>query len=253
MASTAPDPLIGTTLDGKYLVAERIGTGGMGTVYRAIHTSLGAPRAIKVMKRDLADDASFVERFQNEARVAEGLRHPNLVALYDFARLPDGAWYIVSELVQGETVAALLAKGVRFPPQDVAHFLGQLCDGLALAHRRGIIHRDISPDNIITARAEGGEPVAKLLDFGIAKSLRVETLQTGSATFSRWRPWGTRWWRGASRGAGTTCNRMCTTCWCGPRPRSKGTSGTAWRSSGSRRSSGRLRGTASAGLRRCRP
>ncbi len=180
MASPAPDAFIGTTLDGKYLITERIGTGGMGTVYRAIHVSLGAPRAIKVMKRELADDASFVERFQNEARVAEGLRHPNLVALYDFARLPDETWYIVSELVEGETVSALLAKGVRFPPADVAHFLGQLCEGLALAHRKGIVHRDISPDNIMTARADGGEPVAKLLDFGIAKNVRAETLQTGS-------------------------------------------------------------------------
>jgi serine/threonine-protein kinase len=180
MASPAPDPFIGATLDGKYLITERIGTGGMGTVYKAVHVSLGAPRAIKVMRRDLAEDAGFVERFQNEARVAEGLRHPNLVALYDFARLPDGNWYIVSELVEGETVAALLTKGVRFPPADVAHLLCQLCEGLALAHRKGIVHRDISPDNIMAARGDGGEPVAKLLDFGIAKNVRVETLQTGA-------------------------------------------------------------------------
>ncbi len=180
MAPLAADPLIGVTLDGKYLVVERIGVGGMGTVYRAVHESLGAARAIKVMKRELAEDAAFVARFQNEARLAEGLRHPHLVALYDFARLGDGTWYIVSEFVLGETLAALLAKGVRFPSSEVAHYVGQLADGMALAHRQGIVHRDISPDNIMITRDQEGERIAKLLDFGIAKSVRGESAKTGS-------------------------------------------------------------------------
>jgi serine/threonine-protein kinase len=167
----APEPLLGQVLDGKYQVLERIGSGGMGTVYRALHVNLGAPRAIKVMRRELADDLAFVERFQAEARLAEGLRHASLVALHDFGRLGDGTWYIASDLVDGDTLAALLDRGVRFPSADVAYLLAPLCDGLALAHRRGIVHRDISPDNVMIARSDGDEPLAKLLDFGIAKDL----------------------------------------------------------------------------------
>lgn len=180
MAAIAPDPLIGRVIDGKYQITERIGAGGMGAVYKAVHASLGASRAIKVMKRELLEDRVFVERFQNEARLAESLRHPNLVALYDFSRLDDGAWYIVSEYVQGDTLAALWKRGVRFPSADVAALLGQIADGLALAHRKGIVHRDISPDNIMITRGESGEPVAKLLDFGIAKDVADSTGQTGS-------------------------------------------------------------------------
>jgi eukaryotic-like serine/threonine-protein kinase len=167
MNAPAPDPLIGRVLDGKYRIVERIGGGGMGTVYRALHLTLGAPRAAKVMRRELADDASFVERFQREARVVESLRHPNLVSLYDFGQLPDGIWYIVSEFVEGVT----LASGVRRPSAEVAHLLGQVADGLALAHRKGIVHRDLSPDNIMVTRDEDGADSAKLLDFGVAKAL----------------------------------------------------------------------------------
>lgn len=163
------DPLVGTVLDGKYQITGRIGAGGMGAVYRAVHVSLGAPRALKVMRRELAGDPDLAERFRAEARLAEGLRHPSLVALYDFGQMPDRGWYIVSELVEGATLAVLLRRrGGRFCSADVARLVGQLADGLALAHRRGVVHRDISPDNIMLAPSDG-EVFAKLLDFGIAK------------------------------------------------------------------------------------
>jgi serine/threonine protein kinase len=164
------DPLVGTIVDGKYQVTGRIGAGGMGTVYRAVHVSLGAPRALKVMRRELVGDPDLAERFRSEARLAEGLRHPSLVALYDFGQIPDRGWYIVSELVEGATLAVLLRRrDVRFPSADVARLVGQVADGLGLAHRRGVVHRDISPDNIMLAASDDGEVVAKLLDFGIAK------------------------------------------------------------------------------------
>src|SRR5262249_4541623 len=98
------DPLLCAVIDGKYQIAERLGAGGMGTVYKAIHVSLGAPRALKVMRRELAGDSALAARFRSEARLAEGLRHPHLVALYDFGQLPGGGWYIVSEFVAGATV-----------------------------------------------------------------------------------------------------------------------------------------------------
>jgi eukaryotic-like serine/threonine-protein kinase len=165
------DPLVGTVVDGKYQIAERLGAGGMGTVYKAIHVSLGAPRALKVMRRELAGDAALAARFRTEARLAEGLRHPHLVALYDFGQLPGGGWYIVSEFVEGATVAVLLKRrGARFCSTDVATFVGQVADGLAVAHRRGVVHRDISPDNIMLTTADD-EVAAKLLDFGIAKEV----------------------------------------------------------------------------------
>jgi serine/threonine-protein kinase len=181
MSATASDPLIGQLLDGKYEIEERIGAGSMGAVYRAQHVILGAPRAIKVMKRGLEEDPSFVERFQNEAHLAESLRHPNLVALYDFARLADGCWYIVTEFVPGKTLAELLMRGERFSSQDVAYLLGQIAEGMALAHRKGIIHRDVSPDNVMVTEDEAHGRMAKLLDFGIAKNLsRVGSALTDS-------------------------------------------------------------------------
>jgi serine/threonine-protein kinase len=164
------DPFVGTTVDGKYQITGRIGAGGMGTVYRAVHVSLGAPRALKVMRRELAGDPDLAERFRAEARLAEGLRHPSLVALYDFGQIADRGWYIVSEFVEGATLAVLLKRrGGLFSSADVARLVGQVADGLALAHRRGVVHRDISPDNIMLAASDGDEVVAKLLDFGIAK------------------------------------------------------------------------------------
>ena len=180
------DPLVGTIVDGKYQVIERIGTGGMGTVYSAVHVSLGAPRALKVMRSELAADPQLAARFRDEARLAEGLRHPSLVALYDFGQMPGRGWYIVSELVQGATIAALLRRrGARFCSNDVARFVGQIAEGLSLAHRRGVIHRDISPDNIMLSTSPEGEVAAKLLDFGIAKDT-LGSLGDGS-TGAQWK------------------------------------------------------------------
>jgi len=174
--STTPanaDPLIGAVLDGKYQIVGRVGAGGMGTVYRALHVSLGVPRAVKLMRKELARDPALVARFRSEARLAEGLRHPNLVALHDFGQLPDGSWYIVSEFVEGATLAALLRRrGARFTARDVARLVGQIADGLSLAHRKGIVHRDISPDNVMITRGDDDEVLAKLLDFGVAKDTR---------------------------------------------------------------------------------
>src|SRR5512143_3227117 len=143
------DSLVGATLDGKYRMESLLGAGSMGTVYRARHLSLESWRAIKVMRPELAQDADFVERFQREARLLEELRHPNLVALHDFAQLPDGAWYIVSEFVEGETLAARLARAGPLAADDAVRLFTQLADGVTAAHAKGVVHRDLSPDNIM--------------------------------------------------------------------------------------------------------
>jgi serine/threonine protein kinase len=162
---------VGSILDGKYRIDDVIGAGSMGTVFRARHLTLSAWRAIKVMRADLAEDENFVERFQLEARLLEGLRHPNLVALYDFARLPDGTWYIVSEFVEGETLAAFLAAGKRLTPSEAVSLCSQIADGMAAAHDRGVVHRDLSPENIMISSTSAGARTAKVLDFGLAKQI----------------------------------------------------------------------------------
>jgi serine/threonine protein kinase len=172
---------LGAVLDGKYRIEACIGVGGMGSVYKAFHLGLGTTRAVKVMRRELAEDTAFVARFQNEARIAARLRHPHLVALYDVGQLADGTWYSVSEFVVGETLAARVASQGRFDGQEVARLLGQIADGLASAHALGIVHRDISPDNIMVTRTDTGADVARLLDFGIAKEVSPEVEgKTGS-------------------------------------------------------------------------
>jgi serine/threonine protein kinase len=167
---SSPDPLLGRTLDGRYRIDACLGIGGMGTVYRAWHLRLETWRAIKVMKPELAHDADFAARFEREARVIEGLRHPHLVALFDLSQTSDGALYIVYELVEGETLAARQAAQGRFSADEIALLLGQVADGLAFAHAHGVIHRDVSPDNIMIQGA-GTAAVAKLLDFGLAKEI----------------------------------------------------------------------------------
>jgi eukaryotic-like serine/threonine-protein kinase len=167
------DPLIGATLDGKYRIEALLGSGSMGRVYRARHLSLASWRAIKVMRAELAKDAAFVERFQREARLLEELRHPHLVALYDFAQLPDGAWYIASEFVEGETLAAHLARCVALSAVEAVRLFAQLAEGVAAAHAKGVVHRDLSPENIMISDAPSGS-TAKVLDFGLAKSMLSE-------------------------------------------------------------------------------
>ncbi len=160
---------IGDVVDDKYEVEALVGRGGMGVVYRARHIQLNVPRAIKVMHRELAENEDFLARFRNEAKLAEELRHPNLVTLYDLSPLPDGTPYIVWEYVEGDTLSSLLNRGVVFAPWEVAELVGQVADGLAAAHRRQILHRDVSPDNLMVTRDAEGERRLKVLDFGMAK------------------------------------------------------------------------------------
>ena len=160
----------GDVLDSKYVIEGLIGRGGMGTVYRARQLLLDSPRAIKLMRAELAQDEEFVRRFENEAVLAEGVRHPNVVSLYDFASLPDGTKYIVWELVEGDTIADLLAAGVTFTSAEVAELIGQAAEGLAAAHAQGIFHRDVSPDNLMICSTSDGERSVKVLDFGVAKA-----------------------------------------------------------------------------------
>jgi serine/threonine protein kinase len=170
---------------GNYRVVAELGKGGMGMVYRAEHTQLGRPAALKMLLPQLSSDSGIVQRFFNEARAASAIDHPGIVQVYDFGTHTDGRAYIVMELLKGESLEHRLQRG-SLSPVDGATILAQTSAALAAAHARGIVHRDLKPDNIFLVPNElvqSGIQV-KLLDFGIAKLADEQTAglktQTGA-------------------------------------------------------------------------
>jgi serine/threonine-protein kinase len=162
--------LIGQTL-GSYQVEALLGQGGMGAVYRVLHLSLRQPRALKVLSPGLAAEASFVERFQREAKIAAGLRHPNIVMIYDVGER-DGLHYIVMELVEGQPLSDLLREGGPLPLARVVRLLEQLASALDYAHGRGVAHRDVKPANVLVRP----DDTLTLVDFGIARAAEQSRL-----------------------------------------------------------------------------
>jgi hypothetical protein len=148
---------------GPYEVVSVLGAGGMSEVYRARDTRLGRDIALKVVNESLAGSPELVHRFEHEARIAGSLNHPNLVAVYDFG-LHDGSPYFITELLQGESLRHRLSRG-RLPVLTALDFGAQMAHGLAAAHGRGVIHRDVKPDKVFI----DSDGLVKLLDFGIAK------------------------------------------------------------------------------------
>jgi serine/threonine protein kinase/ketosteroid isomerase-like protein len=167
------DPMVGRVLDGKYEIVAPLGAGGMGAVYRARRVLIGDEVAVKVLHARLVDDEKLVERFRREARAAAQLHHPNVVTIHDYgeARGPEGFAYIVMELVRGESLRDLMRREGRLAPERAVSLMRDVCAGVAAAHRRGIVHRDIKPDNIIVTPADEDSPSerVKVVDFGIAK------------------------------------------------------------------------------------
>ncbi|RBY96578.1 serine/threonine protein kinase [Blastococcus sp. TF02-8] len=155
----------------RYRLTSLIAGGGMGQVWRAQDTLLDRPVAVKVLREQFAEDAGFRERFRAEARHAALLTHPHIAAVFDYGELPATATgpasaYLVMELVEGESLADLLAREGRLDPARTVDVVRQAADGLAAAHAAGIVHRDVKPANIlVTPRG-----VVKLTDFGIARS-----------------------------------------------------------------------------------
>jgi beta-lactam-binding protein with PASTA domain/tRNA A-37 threonylcarbamoyl transferase component Bud32 len=154
-----------TTLDGRYHVIDRIAAGGMGEVFRARDAVLDREVAIKVLHRSLAGDQGFVERFRREARAAASLSHPNIVAVHDWGAV-DGIYYMVMEYVRGRAVRDLLNTQGRLEPAQAADALRQTLLALEHAHRQGIVHRDVKPENILVTT----DGVVKVADFGLARA-----------------------------------------------------------------------------------
>ena len=153
---------------GSYVILQRLGAGGMGEVYRAKDTRLDREVAIKTLSLEGGSRPEALSRFEQEARSASALNHPNIVTIYELGH-EDGTRYIAMELVEGETVRSMLATGPIAFRKSVA-IAAQIADGLAKAHEIGLIHRDLKPENLMVSR----EGTAKVLDFGLAKLLKLD-------------------------------------------------------------------------------
>ena len=157
------DQYIGKMLDNRYEILERIGTGGMAIVYKAKCHRLNRLVAIKILKSDLAQNEEFRRRFNAESQAVAQLSHPNIVSVYDVSRGGDME-YIVMELIDGITLKQYMEKRGQLNWRESLHFITQIMRGLSHAHSRGIIHRDIKPQNIMVLR----DGSVKVADFGIA-------------------------------------------------------------------------------------
>jgi len=163
----ARDPLVGTVIDGRYLVQGVLGRGGMGVVYDGVHEQLGRAVAIKVLGAGIAGDPVSVQRFLREARTASQLTHGNIVDVSDLGVLPDGRPYLIMAKMQGEDFATLLTtRGVQ-TPRRTAELLSGAAAALDLIHAKGFIHRDVKPENLMHVVREDGSEATLLLDFGI--------------------------------------------------------------------------------------
>src|SRR2546425_7499166 len=155
--------LVASTRLGPYEILAPLGAGGMGEVYRARDTRLGRDVAVKVLPSSFSDDEQRLHRFEQEACAAGALNHPNILAIHDVGK-HDGSPYVVSELLEGETLRERMA-GAALPQRKAIDYSLQLARGLAAAHEEGIVHRDLKPENIFITR----DGRVKILDFGLAK------------------------------------------------------------------------------------
>ncbi len=165
---------------GQYTLGDKLGEGGMGAVYRARHAMLRRPTAVKILKPDQVSEET-VARFEREVQLTSELTHPNTIDIYDFGHTPEGTFYYAMEYLEGCTLAELVQRHGALPPARVAHILVQVCGSLGEAHRRGLIHRDIKPQNIALCRRGGMADVAKVLDFGLVKDTAETDVQLTAA------------------------------------------------------------------------
>src|SRR5260370_1350556 len=176
----------GTIVRGKYQIIGKVGQGGMAAVYKALHVRFKEPRALKVINPELANDANFVRRFEQEAVVTRKLQHPNAVRVDDIDEAEDGRPFIVMEFVEGESLKDVIEREAPMPAARVCSIIKQVAAALDAAHRLGLVHRDIKPANIALLgsgdRSDPSSQRVKVLDFGIAK-LKEAHLETSSMRY----------------------------------------------------------------------
>jgi serine/threonine protein kinase len=174
--------MAGTILSDRYEIGERLGSGGMSSVHKATDLILERTVAVKILAEHLSDDERFVARFRREALAVAKLIHPNIVQVYDTG-IDDGRHYIVMEYVSGRSGAQILQRQGPLDAEDTAEIGAQACAGLDYAHRRGIIHRDVKPGNLMVVGGPvgGGEMTVKLTDFGIARAMEQTRITQGGS------------------------------------------------------------------------
>jgi serine/threonine-protein kinase len=174
-----PDPLLGRTIGGRYVVTAKVGAGGMGTVYKARHEAVGRDVAIKFLSPDLAMDATNRKRFLREAKAANRINHEHIIDITDFGETDDGLVYLVMEFLVGRPLNEEIAKGPMPPPRALGIAL-QMAQALARAHELDVVHRDIKPDNVYLLSSHDGDFI-KILDFGLAQ-MKGELRLTATGT-----------------------------------------------------------------------
>jgi serine/threonine protein kinase len=169
MTATAQirDPLVGSRIDGRYLIRGILGRGGMGVVYDGLHEQLGRPVAIKVLSAGIATEQASIERFLREARTASSLTHGNIVDVTDLGELPDGRPYLVMPKMIGQDLLTLLRKQGPQSPARVVELLRGAASALDVIHAKGFVHRDVKPENLMHVVHDDGSESVRLLDFGI--------------------------------------------------------------------------------------
>lgn len=168
------ESMIGVVIDGRYRLENLIGVGGMGDVYRATHIHIDTDFAIKLLKPEFVADQTAIKRFRLEAKAAGRIQHPNAVRVTDFGVTPENIVYLVMELVEGQSLRKLIRSEKRLDVLRTVNIVRQICGAVDAAHRSGVIHRDLKPDNIIIDSSQPTERV-KVLDFGIAKLREAKT------------------------------------------------------------------------------
>jgi serine/threonine-protein kinase len=180
MGADAALGLIGQVLQETYRIERKIGEGGMGAVYEASHTRVRRRFAIKVLSPEVASNEEAFARFRREAEITSELGHPHIIEVIDFNVTASGSPYMVMELLQGESLGDHIQREGALPLARVEAILRQTAAALAAAHRRGVIHRDLKPQNIFLCQREDGSEVVKVLDFGISKVKGSRSMMTGT-------------------------------------------------------------------------
>jgi serine/threonine-protein kinase len=163
-----PLPLRGRVLSEKFRFVRRLGKGGMASVWLALNTAVDREVAIKVIRPEVLKNDDLVARFRSEAKAAGRIGHPNICEILDFGVGPIGP-YIVMETLDGQNLAQVIRERGRLPADEAVTLVTEALAGLEAAHERGIVHRDLKPENVFLHRPATGDPVVKLMDFGVAK------------------------------------------------------------------------------------
>ena len=176
MLSEAPP--VGSTIQGTYELVRCIGAGGMGTVYEAKHARLSGRYAVKFLLREIAQNEGAFARFRREAEVTSAFRHPNIVQVIDFDRMPNGTPYLVMEMLEGREVSDVLRAEAPLAPARAVDLIQQIASALDAAHQLNIVHRDLKPQNLFLVKVPGRPDLVKVMDFGISKVREATTQLT---------------------------------------------------------------------------